>query len=373
MARDLSGVLDAVLASIVVVDTSGRIDLVNSAACRMFEVSAEAITGQPVEQLLGKSHPTASLILEVLATGRATIQNDLSIERRFDDTIEVDVAISPLFDDVAVEDAKPSGAVLVVRDRTIQRRLESVVAEREQLESFGQIAAGIAHEVKNPLGGIRGAAEIIGARATDAKTRNAAEIVVREVERITNLVDDLMVFARSEDMPVAPVNIHRVLDDVLDLVAMDSLCEGVEVQRHYDPSIPELCANARRLTQVFLNLVRNALQAMRDNEAAEDDRKSVLKITTRMSLDHRLPGPKGEQLSTLLVKVEDTGPGISLDIQSQLGTPFFTTRDGGTGLGLAVSRHWVSRHWGTLRIEDLEGRGAAVWVLLPLRPPKEIK
>jgi len=211
----------------------------------------------------------------------------------------------------------------------------------------------------------------MGARATDTKTRNAAEIVVREVERITNLVDDLMVFAHSEDMTVAPVNIHRVLDEVLDLMAMDPLCEGVEVQRLFDPSIPELSANARRLTQVFLNLVRNALQAMDGDETTGGGEKSVLKIATRMNIDHRLSGPDGQQLPTLLVTVEDTGPGIPFEIQNQLGTPFFTTRDGGTGLGLAISRHWVARHWGTLHIEGLPERGAVARVLLPLRPPEE--
>ena len=372
MARDLSGVLDAVLAGIVVVDTNGLIDLVNSAACRMLEVSEEALAGQPVEQLLGASHPAASLAREVLATGRATVQNELPIERRFADAIDIDLAISPLFDDETVEDAQLSGVVLVMRDRTVQRRLEALAAERERMDAFGQIAAGIAHEVKNPLGGIRGAAEIMGARATDAKTRNAAELVVREVERITNLVDDLMVFARSENMAIAPLNIHRVLDEVLDLIAMDPLGAGVEVKRLFDPSIPELSGDAQRLTQVFLNLARNALQAMRAEEPTRDGAENVLTIVTRMTLDQRLSGPSGEQIPTLVVKVEDTGPGIPPEILGQLGTPFFTTRHGGTGLGLALSRHWVTRHGGTLRIDSApgRGRGASVQVLLPLRTPE---
>lgn len=373
MTRDLSGVLDAVIAGIVVVDSSGRIDLVNSAACRMLEVSAEALADRPVEGLLGESHPAASLVRTVLATGRPTIQNEIPIERRFDAAIEVDLAISPLFDDEALNNAQPSGAVLVMRDRTIQQRLQTLVAERERMEAIGQIAAGIAHEVKNPLGGIRGAAEIMGARATDEKTRNAAGLVVREVDRISNLVDDLMIFARSEDMNIAPVNIHRVLDGVLDLIAMDPLCAGVEVKRLFDPSIPELSGDERRLTQIFLNLVRNALQAMHGDEEARSAGEKVLTIVTRMNLDHRLTGPDGERLPTLVVKVEDTGHGFPPEIQSQLGTPFFTTRHDGTGLGLAVSRHWVTRHGGTLRIASAPERGVSVRVLLPLRPLEETR
>jgi two-component system nitrogen regulation sensor histidine kinase GlnL len=304
---------------------------------------------------MGPRHAILALVQTVFEAGRSAAWSEIRIAQRFGGELLVDAAASPLLD----AHGKPDGVVLMLRDRTVQSSLQQLVSEREALEAFGRIAAGVAHEVKNPLGGIRGAAEITS-RASDAKTLDAAELIVREVDRIAALVDDLMVFTHAEDLRVAPVNIHCVLDGVLDLLVMDPLAARVGVERRFDPSIPELLADADRLTQVFLNLARNALQAM-------EGRAGTLTITTRMSLDHHLFAAGGEHTPTLLVEVGDTGAGIPPALLERLATPFFTTRPGGTGLGLAVSRHWVTRHGGTLRIESAAGEGTCVRVALPLR------
>jgi two-component system nitrogen regulation sensor histidine kinase GlnL len=250
--------------------------------------------------------------------------------------------------------------VVFLRDSTIQRSLQEVVNEREALAAFGHIAAGVAHEVKNPLGGIRGAAELLAARANDGKTIDAAELIVREVDRITSLVDDLMLFTQGEDLRLAPANIHRVLDDVLDLLTLDPISRGVDLQRLYDPSIPDALMDTDRLTQVFLNLCRNALQAMEGGGG-------TLSISTGMTIERRITASDGEQYPTLRVEIADTGPGIAPEDLDKLATPFFTTRVGGTGLGLALSRHWLARHDGTLRIESAPGKGTRVKAELPLR------
>jgi two-component system nitrogen regulation sensor histidine kinase GlnL len=296
------------------------------------------------------------MVRTVVSTGGSASQNELPIRRRFDDDLVIDVAASPLFD----ESGPPSGAVLALRDRTIQKTLEKLVADRESISAFGSIAAGIAHEVKNPLGGIRGAADLLAARSEEPRTKEIAELIVREVQRIAALVDDLMVFTPGDAMRFEPVNIHRILDEVLELVSLDPISEAVEIERWYDPSIPELMAEGDRLAQVFLNLARNALQAM----APEG---GTLVVRTRMPLDHRLADVSGEHIPTLLIEISDTGPGIAADLLHKLATPFFTTRADGTGLGLAVSRNWVSRHGGTMRIESTEGKGTTVKVALPLR------
>ncbi len=356
MARDLSGVLDAVLAGILVLDEEGRIELVNSAACRILETSAESAQGLPVERMLGPDHSIVKLARSVLASGRAAVDSEQRVERRGAEPVVVDASASPLFED----GRQVSGVVLFLRDRTIQKRLEELVAERERLTAFGHIAAGIAHEVKNPLGGIRGAAEILAARADDERLKEAAELVVREVGRIAALVDDLMVFARSDEIRLAPVNIHRVLDHVLELHRMDPGARAVRVERAFDPSIPELLADESRLTQVFLNLTQNAVQAMGADGG-------TLTIRTRMPLTHLVSTAGEGSVPALLATVSDTGPGIAPDVLAELATPFFTTRKGGTGLGLAVSRHWVTRHEGTLRIDSTVGEGTSVEVALPLR------
>jgi len=277
MGRDLTGVLDAVIAGILVLDAEGRVDLVNSAACSFLETSAEASLNQPVAALFGASHPIPQMVQKVIRSGGSASENELRIGRRFDDDLVVDVAVSPLFDD----SGPPTGAVLVLRDRTIQKSLEKLVEDRESIQAFGSIAAGIAHEVKNPLGGIRGAAELLASRTEESRTKEIAAIIVREVERIAALVDDLMAFTPGDAIRLAPINIHRVLDQVLELGELDPISSSVEIERWYDPSIPELLADADRLAQVFLNVARFVFQAM-ENPGGR------LFVRTRIPLDHRL-------------------------------------------------------------------------------------
>jgi two-component system nitrogen regulation sensor histidine kinase GlnL len=359
LPRDLRHVLDAILAGVIVLDAEGAVEELNAAACRILRVSPESTTGRPVEELLGAEHALACMGRHTLATGASASESETRVERPRVPALHVDLASSPLFDAAGRID----GAVLVLRDRTLQRRLEQLEFERERHESFGRIAAGIAHEIKNPLAGIRGAAELLGRRSDDDKTRETAELVVRESSRIASLVDDFMVFARGEDLKHEPTNLHEVLDGVLDLLAFDPVSAGVELERVYDPSIPEVLADADRLTQVFLNLARNALQAM-------SPAGGRLTIMTRTSLDRRFAVGAGRSVPGVEVSFRDTGPGMSDAVLREARTPFFTTRSGGTGLGLAVAEYWTSRHDGAVEIESRPGEGTCVRVRLPLRRPR---
>jgi len=356
MARDLRDVLDAILAGVVVLDAKGTVEQLNSAACRILEHSAHAAVGAPVERLLGPDHALARLGRRVLETATPASENSQEIESRFNEDLKVDVVASPLFDETGLLD----GVVLVLRDRSAQRRLEQLEAERERMDFFGRIAAGMAHEVKNPLGGIRGAGELLSQRAENDKTRETADLIVRESARIAKLVDEFMVFARGDRLRLKASNLHRILDQVIDLLAHDPLSRDCSVVRAYDPSIPELLTDADRLTQVFLNLTRNAFQAMRNGGGR-------LTIITRVTLDHRVLTESGRLLPTVATWIQDTGPGMSEEDLRQATIPFFTTRSDGTGLGLSVAEYWVSQHGGTLRIESAPGEGTAVRVTLPLR------
>ena len=352
---ELQRILDAVLDGVVVLCAKGRIERINHEACRILETSAELALSRPFGDLIGHDHPTITMAERVQRTRRPRAGDDVALDRRYGTDLEVDVAISALPD----EGAEPAGVVIVLRDRTIGNTLRAERSQREQLASYGHIAAGIAHEVKNPLGGIRGAAELLTLRAEDERTKRSADMIVREVDRITALVDELMVFARGEALCTAPVNLHLLIDQVLELVEADPLAANVRFERIFDPSIPDLLADANRLTQVFQNLTRNAIQALAD-------RGGQLTITTRMAIAHRIVGPDGRPHPTVEIVFEDDGPGILPEILDRLPTPFFTTRQNGTGLGLVVSRHWVDRHSGRMQIESDTGRGARILVALPL-------
>jgi two-component system nitrogen regulation sensor histidine kinase GlnL len=356
MAHDLRHVLEALLDGAIVADEWGIVRLVNDEACRILEASADALVGQPVEDLHGHGHALARLARSALETARATVEDEQRVERRIGGDVWVDVSAAPIFDELGNVD----GALVVLRDRTLRRAIEADAAERERLHLSGRIALGIAHEVKNPLGGIRGAGELLAARAGDAKTRETAELIVREVDRIARLVDEFMVLARDEEPGFEPVNLHQVLDEVLGVLAHDPLAAACRIERRYDPSLPPVPGDPARLAQVFYNLARNALQAL----PPEGGR---LVVATRMSLDHRLATPDGVAVPTLAVEFTDSGPGLAPEVIDKVGTPFFTTRKDGTGLGLPLADHWVTRHGGRLRLSNAPGGGTCARVYLPLR------
>ncbi|MCA9510740.1 MAG: PAS domain-containing protein, partial [Myxococcales bacterium] len=249
--RDLHNVLDAVLDGLIVVDAGGRIAHVNSEACRILESSPEKIRGTPLADHFGPAHPVLGLERRVREERRGRVLDDVRIERRFDRALEVDVAISPI--ELGVRDARATrpadpyedeeeidepgdGVVIELRDHTLRSSLREKEKQRDELQRYGHIAAGIAHEVKNPLGGIRGAAELLGMWSESPRAKDTSALIVREVDRITALVDELMVFARGDALELSRINIHRILDAVIELEAMDALASGISFEREYDPS-----------------------------------------------------------------------------------------------------------------------------------------
>jgi two-component system nitrogen regulation sensor histidine kinase GlnL len=362
VARDFKGVLDALLDGILLIDELGCVEEVNAEACRIFGLSAENIRGALIDRLADPQGTIVKLARRVIETGQPFVEDEVEFERRTGPNLIIDVSVSPLFDTEG--DNELDGAVVMIRDRTIANSLREIVSQQEQLASYGLLAAGIAHEVKNPLGGIRGAAELIGRWSEDDRANRAASLIVDEVDRIAELVEKFMVFAKDDELSLAPMNLHQVLDSVIELARLDSLSDGMLIERVYDPSIPDMVADADRLRQVFLNLVRNAMQAMSSGSGR-------LQIETRMTLDERLAGQDLASIPTVQVIFSDNGCGIPPEILDRLATPFFTTRKKGTGLGLAVSRHWVTQHRGTLSISSSPEGGAAIRVNLPLTSPKD--
>ncbi len=361
MKHDLQGIFDALLEGVLILDEADRIERVNPEARRLLGLAVDATPGRTLGEVLGADHPVCGVVERVRRSGRASIHDEIEFPQRFESPIPVDVAVSNIGD---APSGTPSALAIAMRDRSAARTLREEISERERQESYGHIAAGIAHEVRNPLGGIRGAAELIGMRSQDERSQKAASLIVQEVDRISGLVDELMVFARGDRLELRPVNIHRLLDGLLDLVQLERGHEAIRLVRRYDPSIPEFEADEARLQQVFLNLVRNAMQAM-------ESRPGTLKISTGMTLEHRLVGEDGRAQPTVRIRIQDEGPGIPEEILGRLSTPFFTTKPKGTGLGLSVARHWVRRHGGRLRIESVLGEGTRIDVDLPLHPPAQ--
>jgi two-component system nitrogen regulation sensor histidine kinase GlnL len=246
--------------------------------------------------------------------------------------------------------------VLVLHDRTLQRTLEAATRRVDRLAALGAVAVGLAHEIRNPLGGIKGAAQLLRARLADPEERRATDIIIREVERLDGLVEQLRELSQPRPLALTAVNIHRVLNDVLALQRQAAEWGATTLRIAFDPSLPAVHGDRAQLTQVFLNLVKNALEAM--------DGRGELVISTR--IEHGYHVRRADHRAQLLVVlVDDTGPGISDEDQSRLFAPFFTTKARGSGLGLAICHRIVTEHGGTLAYEPRPEGGARFRVTLP--------
>ena len=348
-------ILGAVRAGIGAVDGQGVVELQNVEASRILGISAETAIGRPFEQGYGADHPLSELIRETLDGDRDLAFNALRIPPRLagEERI-VDAAVS------AVPHANPPGGVVaLLYDRTIRQELEQRADQETRSEVFARLAAGMAHELRNPLGGIRGAAELLLGKLGDDGLSRFPRLIRGEADRMRRLLDDLSELTQGGDLRLRPDNLHALLDNLLDLQGQSENWKRVRYRREYDPSIPELRLDSDRITQVFLNLIRNVAQAI--------DHSGTLVLRTRVEADYHLS--EGERpLHMVRVDVIDSGRGIPEEDLPHVFTPFFSRRrSGGTGLGLAIAQHWVVRHGGRIQISSRVGEGTRVSVRLPLR------
>ena len=257
-----------------------------------------------------------------------------------------------------------AGTLLLFRDLGAQRSLAEVSERGARVDDLTAVAAGLAHEIKNPLGGIKGAAQLL-AEALDGTpdlVRYTA-LITREVDRVSALLEQLLELTRPPHLRLAAVNVHRILNEVLLLQGATADAEHLTVRCNFDPSLPPVWGDDSMLRQVFLNVVKNAIEAM---QAA-----GILTVTTRVETDFHVRNAGREHSQFLSVDVDDTGPGIAPEDCERIFTPFFTTKTSGTGLGLAVSQRLVTQHGGLIRIESEPGRGTRVRISLPVAPGSE--
>ena len=357
----LDDILGSLRVGILAVDADGRVELENPEASRILGHSAIAALGRPVGEVLGAQHPATGLLETALRDRRTVSEHGCSVSVRMGGRpLVVDLAASPI-GGAGSEGTKVRGAVLSLTDRTIGVELEDLLGQRARSELFAQLAAGIAHELRNPLGGIRGAAELLLGKLPDAPLARYAELIRAEADRMRRLLDDLAELTRGADLRPRRANLHRVIDDLVELHSHSEGWRGIKVAREYDPSIPEFEFDPDRTTQVLLNLVRNAVQAM--------DGKGTLTLRTRIESAYHLEHSGPERARLVRVDVEDTGPGIPAEDLPLLFTPFFTRRKSGTGLGLAVAQHWTVKQAGRILVTSRVGMGTRMRVELPLRRP----
>jgi two-component system nitrogen regulation sensor histidine kinase GlnL len=249
-----------------------------------------------------------------------------------------------------------------MRDLTHRKEMEEDLKRADRLVLLGTLAAGLAHEVKNPLAGIKGAAQLLRREVnSNPSLLQYADIVVHEVDRVNRLIEQLLDLTRPSELNLYALNIHEILDQVLLLEKEAAEGGGITVKKYFDPSLPPIRGDRGQLTQVFLNLVKNSFQAMNG--------RGSLRVTTRMETDFHIREQGRERVKLIWVDIEDDGPGIKEEDLPNIFSPFFSTKNGGTGLGLSICYRIIKEHGGLIRVDSREGEGASFKVSLLVAEP----
>jgi two-component system nitrogen regulation sensor histidine kinase GlnL len=345
-------VLASIEDGVIVLDGDGAVTDVNPAAEQLTGVSAAQAIGTDVARLFRATPWLADIARGTLTEGAARRRDEGMLASRRG-SLPVSAACSPILDG----NGRTHGAVLVLHDLTLQQTLEATTRRIDRLAGLGTVASGLAHEIRNPLGGIKGAAQLLRGALADPELLHCADIIIHEVDRLDGLVEQLHELARPPRLALESINIHRVLNDVLALERQTPDWGAVVLRTAFDPSLPAVDGDRAQLMQVFLNLVKNALEALGG--------RGELAVSTRLEAAFRIrrSGTRGRFLSVL---VEDTGPGISEDDQTRLFSPFFSTKPRGSGLGLALCHRIVTQHGGTITHEPRRGGGTCFRVTLPV-------
>lgn len=327
--------LDQLATSIIVLDAAMRIVYANTAAEALFAFSAKQVAGIAIKQVFGDVGMLQSSIEHALRSDASYIEHELVLTSGRQ-AIYVACSVTPL---------RQPNAEAVLEFNQIDNQLRIAREERMQLQQQAnrELLRNLAHEIKNPLGGLRGAAQLLESELPKAGLREYTQVIIKEADRLQSLMDRLLTPHRTPKPKIT--NIHEVLERVRSL-ALAETPEGVTIRRDYDISIPEFFADQEQLIQAVLNIVRNALQAMRG--------RGEIILRTRI-VRHVTLARKRFRMA-MNVSIIDSGPGIPLELQERIFYPLVSGREGGTGLGLTLAQTFVAHHNGIVEFSSEPGR-----------------
>jgi two-component system nitrogen regulation sensor histidine kinase GlnL len=341
---EAAALLSALGLPVILLDRDNRFRFANHAAEHFLGLSFAQLCQLKLTDLLPQDNPLFRLIEQVRDGDVSISDYDLTLESPRLHKQDITVQGSPLPEE-------PGSVVLVMQDASAARAMDRQLAFRSSARSVTGMAAILAHEVKNPLSGIRGAAQLLESSVNEAD-RELTVLIRDEADRIRGLVDRMEIFS-EKPIERQAVNIHRVLEHVRRL-AQSGFAAHVRFTEVYDPSLPPVVGNRDQLVQVILNLVKNAAESVTDAEQPHPE------ITLITGFQHgvrlAVPGSEQRRYLPLLVVVRDNGPGIPADIRENLFDPFVSTKSTGSGLGLALVAKIVEDHGGLIEVDSRPGR-----------------
>lgn len=341
------GVIENLHTAVLVFDDALRLCYLNPSAEMLLAASAARLLGAGAAQLL-PSKPLAGALTEALASGHPFTERELVLELGPERRVTVDMTATPLIE--------PGRRELLVEMTQVDRQLRIIREEGllAQTATTRVLVRGLAHEINNPLGGLRGAAQLLERELPDEALKEYTRIIISEADRLQNLVNRML---GPNALPKRqPVNIHEVLERVRQLVQTAAPAE-VRIERDYDPSIPEVMGDQDQLIQAILNLVRNATQAV--------GKRGEIILRTRTLRQYTI----GHTRHKLVIRVDviDNGPGIPPEVMEAIFLPMVTGRPEGTGLGLPIAQSLINQHGGLIECESQPGQ-TTFTVLLPINP-----
>lgn len=339
---------------IIVLAPDNRIVYANAAAEAFLSSGIALLKRARLDEVVAFGCPLLALVEQVRNSG--VTLNEYSVEvagPKFQSPKLVDVYGGLMTDN-------PDLVVLMLQQRNMAQMIERQLTHRAAARSVSGLAAVLAHEIKNPLSGIRGAAQLLEQGLGD-EDRSLTQLICSETDRIRNLVDRMEVFGDERPLVTEPVNIHDVLDHVR------RLCEsgfgrGIRFIEDYDPSLPPVPGNRDKLVQAILNLVKNAVEAIGDNKCQG---RIIMQTSFRPGVRLSVPGSDARISLPLMIQIEDNGGGVPENLREHLFDPFVTTKPNGTGLGLALVAKIINDHGGIIEL-DSEPDRTVFRVLLPM-------
>jgi two-component system nitrogen regulation sensor histidine kinase GlnL len=347
--------------AVVVLDNDRRVVLFNQAA--------EVLTGKPQAKALGQAcsrvFPQTPLISEIVSRVRENGQSESRTEETLlsrGKQVPVRITCLPFWD----TENRLRGTSLIIHDLSHQKALEESARRNENLARLGTLVAGLAHEVRNPLAGIKGAAQLLQGRLGDHPDLcDYTAVITREVDRLSSLVENLLNLGAPPKPRFQRLNVHRVVRDVVKLIEEELTRREIRLRCDFDPSLPEIQGDPEQLNQVFLNLVKNSIEAM-SSDGKVAAAPMTLTISTHMETDFHILRERDRASKFLRIEVADQGQGIEPTHAARIFEPFFSTKPRGTGLGLAISQRIVAEHGGTMRAVANRPHGTVIKVTLPV-------